>query len=207
MEIAELQAVLRQEEATVKDFLSRQEDSYRRPYDRGTSRAPRQCVFIATTNDDVILRDPTGARRYWIVETPGIDLAWVRENRDAIWRAASDLASTDEDHQLTTEEIKQMKEIQEPYQDVDPWQEHIAEHLAGKEFIKSVSDVYLATLQGEGVNMSQGQKNEALLKLDRGTSRRIADTMKRLGWQKLKRGGYQCGWYAPGVTKMRKADA
>lgn len=203
VEIAELQAVLRQEEAVAKDFLSRQEDSYRRPYDKGTSRNPRQCVFIATTNDDEILRDPTGARRYWIVETQGINLSWVQENRDAIWSAALALALSGEAHQLTLEEIKAMQPTQEMFQEVDPWQDHIEKFLTGKEFVKSVADIFLGALQGEGPKATEGLLNEALLKMNNVTQRRIANVLRRLGWKKLKRGGYLCGWYPPGQT-MKK---
>jgi predicted P-loop ATPase len=50
--------------STVKSFLSKTSDKYRRSYGRRVSEYRRQCVFIATTNDMRPLRDRTGNRRF-----------------------------------------------------------------------------------------------------------------------------------------------
>ena len=52
----------------VKSFISRQNDHYRRPYDRRPSDNPRTCVFIGTTNQSRFLSDPTGNRRWFPIE-------------------------------------------------------------------------------------------------------------------------------------------
>ena len=44
---------------SVKAFLSRENDHYRRPYGRYVKICPRQCVFAGTTNEDSFLRDDT----------------------------------------------------------------------------------------------------------------------------------------------------
>lgn len=50
--------------STIKSFLSKTSDKYRRSYGRRVSEYRRQCVFIATTNDMRPLRDRTGNRRF-----------------------------------------------------------------------------------------------------------------------------------------------
>lgn len=183
MEIAELQAIMRKGEGVVKDYLTRQVDSYRRPYDRGTTKTPRQCVFIATTNDDVFLRDPTGARRYWIVETDGVNLEWVTNNRDTIWSAALQIAGTGENHQLTREEIQQMSRVQKSYQEAaaDPWLPSVVSYLEGKDEVR-LDDVYLDVFHGAGPVLSDQAKRQALFDYDRRAQQRLAAVMRQAGW-------------------------
>lgn len=71
IELAEMQAANRAENDMIKAFISRQVDKFRAPYGRRTEEYPRQCVFAATTNDDVFLKDRTGARRFWVIQCPG----------------------------------------------------------------------------------------------------------------------------------------
>jgi predicted P-loop ATPase len=89
VEMAEMASFNRAEQTVRKRFLSLQEDKYRPPYERATIANPRQCVFIGTTNDDEILDDPTGDRRYGIIEiVQPIDLTF---DRDEFWSHAATL--------------------------------------------------------------------------------------------------------------------
>ena len=65
IEIAEMAAARKSEVESIKQFISKQEDTYRAAYARRTQTHPRQCAFFGTTNDDEFLRDVTGARRFW----------------------------------------------------------------------------------------------------------------------------------------------
>lgn len=67
VEIAEMAATRKAEVEAIKQFVSKQEDTYRAAYARRTQTHPRQCAFFGTTNDPEFLRDPTGARRFWPV--------------------------------------------------------------------------------------------------------------------------------------------
>lgn len=75
IELAELDRILRSENSTVKEFLTRTFDDYRPPYGRVSQRFPRQCTFWGTTNEDDWLRDVTGARRFWPIPVFSVDLA------------------------------------------------------------------------------------------------------------------------------------
>ena len=71
IELSEMQAATRAENEEMKAFISRQNDKYRPPYGRRVEDHLRQCVFAATTNDRVFLKDRTGGRRFWIVMCEG----------------------------------------------------------------------------------------------------------------------------------------
>lgn len=68
VEVGELTAMTRQESNSVKQFLSKQDDTYRAAYGRRTEKHIRQCIFVGTSNDSEFLKDTTGNRRFWPVE-------------------------------------------------------------------------------------------------------------------------------------------
>jgi len=51
----------------IKQFVSKQSDTFRSAYAYRTQAHPRQCAFFGSTNDEEFLRDPTGGRRFWPV--------------------------------------------------------------------------------------------------------------------------------------------
>lgn len=67
IEIAELAGMAKAEVDKVKVFISERNPSFRPPYGRKNERHPRRAVFAGTTNEDEFLRDPTGARRFWLI--------------------------------------------------------------------------------------------------------------------------------------------
>ena|GEM_PF-6713459 len=72
IEVSELAGLKKVEVEMVKSFISCQNDNYREAYARRAIPHPRQCVFFGTSNsEDGFLRDITGNRRYWVLDTPG----------------------------------------------------------------------------------------------------------------------------------------
>lgn len=97
-EISELLALTKnKEQEAAKAYITRQVDSYRKPWDKNVSDLPRRCIMIGTTNSDTPLTDKTGNRRYYPVEVHcnGYDLFdHEQECRDYIlqcWAEARDL--------------------------------------------------------------------------------------------------------------------
>ena len=68
MEMGELAAAKKQDRDTIKSFISKQVDTYRKAYARNVTDNLRTCIFIGTTNDNDFLNDPTGSRRFWPVD-------------------------------------------------------------------------------------------------------------------------------------------
>ncbi len=75
IEMSELTATRKADVEAVKQFISKRVDTYRQAYARRTGVFPRQCIFIGTTNDTEFLRDRTGNRRYWPVDTGSLEPA------------------------------------------------------------------------------------------------------------------------------------
>ena len=97
-EISELLALTKsKEQEAAKAYITRQVDSYRKPWDKNVSDLPRRCIMIGTTNSDTPLTDKTGNRRYYPVEVHcnGYDLFdHEQEIRDYIlqcWGEAREL--------------------------------------------------------------------------------------------------------------------
>ena len=101
MEIGEMQGTRKSDIDVDKGFLSRQDDAYRAAYGRVVQSHPRTCIICGTTNStDGFLRDTTGNRRFWPVNTPGggrlsvWDMA--EETRAQIWAEAFAMAAEGE---------------------------------------------------------------------------------------------------------------
>jgi putative DNA primase/helicase len=71
IELGELAGLRRAEVDAVKHFVSKKEDRFRVAYGKRVEHFPRRCVFFGTTNEDDFLRDVTGNRRFWVVNTKG----------------------------------------------------------------------------------------------------------------------------------------
>ena len=69
VEMAELSALKKTEVEHAKHFISKREDRYRVAYGRRTENFPRQCIFFGTSNTKGFMRDATGGRRFWAVDT------------------------------------------------------------------------------------------------------------------------------------------
>lgn len=64
-EVGELLALTKSKEVeAVKSYITRQNDNYRKPYERRVTDNPRKCIFIGTTNRSQFLTDKTGNRRF-----------------------------------------------------------------------------------------------------------------------------------------------
>ena len=94
VEIAELAGMSKREVESFKNFISKQKDTIRLPYDRRPTTTTRRFVFGATTNEPEFLEDRTGSVRWWVVNVEArCDFAWLEQNRVqvigeavALWR-------------------------------------------------------------------------------------------------------------------------
>lgn len=92
IEMGEMAATKKAELEQIKQFMSKQTDSYRAAYARRTQEHPRQCAFFGTTNDNEFMRDSTGGRRFWpvVVTDKGRELGGMLTDEivDQVWAEA-----------------------------------------------------------------------------------------------------------------------
>lgn len=125
MEVGELAGMRKAEAETIKLYISKQRDRFRPAYGRRLQEFPRQCVFIGTTNEAQFLRDTTGNRRFWVVDTPNEptkDL-WddlTPETVRLIWAEAVEIYKSGEALYLPRELEAVAREVQEAYEEENP---------------------------------------------------------------------------------------
>lgn len=74
VEVAELLALKKASDAeAVKEFVTKRADSIRPKYARDTEDRDRMCVMVGTTNRSEFLNDPTGNRRFVVVECGAVE--------------------------------------------------------------------------------------------------------------------------------------
>jgi predicted P-loop ATPase len=179
VEFAELEALERAPNNSFKAFVTRTDENYRKAYGIDSKRRPRMCIFGATTNDDDIIRDETGGRRYWIiaVETM-LDEAYLRAMRDALWAEAYSLATLPMtghgcfEHWLNPIESAQAEEARKQFAPYDALIEKVEPYLRGKERVK-LTDVYrYAICAGDEAASSKFPRTE---------QKRLSSIMRSLG--------------------------
>jgi predicted P-loop ATPase len=136
IEIAELDSMKRPEVTRVKAFLSRRVDRYRPAYGRRVAEFPRQCVFTGSTNLPEYLKDETGARRFWPMDAPRIDLDRIAADRDQLWAEAVVRFRAGESWWLKSgAEIAAAKSETDARYVGDVWDNRIAAYIADREFV------------------------------------------------------------------------
>lgn len=122
VEIGELEALNKSELGRVKQFLSQCEDIYRAAYGRVVEWHKRRCVFFGTSNNREYLRDRTGNRRFWPVDTlvtkpaksvftdldAEVDQLWAEAV--VCWRLGEPLYLTDEAAKTADAEAEEHRE-------------------------------------------------------------------------------------------------
>lgn len=177
LELGEVDDVLNNKtNEAVKKFTAARKDTYRPAYGRENVTAHRSASLWATTNKDQILNDPTGSRRYWIVEVKQkIDIAHVEELRDTIWYNALQAYKAGEQWHLTDEEDLMLQEAAKQFTEVDIWAETIQLHeVARGHGENGWIATYAKALENLGVH---GKAQDRLAK------KRVAAVMTHFGFE------------------------
>lgn len=135
IEIAELAAMARTEIETIKQFMTKQEDTYRSAYARNVKSHKRQCIFICTTNNHDCLRDTTGNRRFLPLDVDASKATksiWRELNSyevDQIWAEAVKYYKAGESLILDKEASDLAKQQQESHTKHNPLEGIVNEYL------------------------------------------------------------------------------
>ena len=134
MEVGELAGMRKAEAETIKLYISKQVDRFRPAYGRRLQEFPRQCIFIGTTNETQFLRDSTGNRRFWVVDTPDIPARdmWDELTPEVIrliWGEAVALYKAGESLFLPRDLETIAREVQASYEEENPRAGIVADYL------------------------------------------------------------------------------
>ena len=172
VELAELAALGKAENARLKQFITRPTERYRPSYGRLEVIEPRQCLFIGTTNQSAYLRDESGDRRFWPVTVGAIDTDALIRDRDQLFAEAVTLYRSGfrwwPEAGFEAEHIRPQQDARfEP----DAWEEKIAAWLAdARPANTTVLEVATWALSIEPARFGTAEQ------------RRVAAVLERLGW-------------------------
>jgi putative DNA primase/helicase len=139
VEVAELSALTKADVKDVKQFLSRLVDKFRPPFGRLPIQVPRRSVFWGTVNPEEggYLRDPTGARRFWPIETTVIDTDAILRDRDQLWaEAVAAFIAGEKWHLDDDDDIADAKAEQAKRREVHPWEPVLEAWLRAENLLK-----------------------------------------------------------------------
>ncbi len=124
VELGELDSTLKRDIAALKAFITKREDTLRRPFDRLDTKYPRRTVFCASVNGDKFLRDDTGNGRFWVVEVEDLDHEHDIDVQQ-VWAEALALYAAGEQWHLKPVEKAHLDTGNERFRQVDPIEELI----------------------------------------------------------------------------------
>lgn len=132
IELGELAALRKADVERIKQFTASQVDKFRQSYGKRAKEFPRQCIFIATTNDEEPLKDQTGNRRFWPVPVGihPVDFSKRKDfPRDQIWAEAVEIFKKGEPLKLPDHLEKQAELVQRVYTEESTYAGYIREQL------------------------------------------------------------------------------
>lgn len=215
VEMGELAVLKKADQETLKNYISKTEDTYRKAYARNVSDNKRHNIFIGTTNEHAFLDDPTGNRRFWVVDTDAkkrTKIVWqdlTDSEVKQIWAEALELFKAGENYKsLTEEENAVAVKKQEKHMTDDPLLGLIGEYLEipiPKDWEKKTifeRIQYYGSAETFKPDSMEGEKRtrvcaieiiSELIKKDENPNFTIADTKRinnlltQLGWERIEK--------------------
>lgn len=127
----ELGGKSKQDYLKLKNITSKQYFSLRRPYGEHNEKLLRLAVLCGTSNDDMILSDPTGNRRVIPIDVDDIDKDLYNSiDKTALWKEVFDLYKQGFDWRLSPDDIKYLNRDKEKYEMVIMEREIIRKYYA-----------------------------------------------------------------------------
>lgn len=142
VEVSELTGLRKSEINIAKQFLTRQEDIFREAYGRRTKKYPRRCVFFGTSNDTEFLKDASGNRRFWpidtFVQTPKKSIFQdLAKEIDQIWAEACELSKREDFHLILSKEAEMLARLEQESHREDNFKRGIIEEYLDKKLPKA----------------------------------------------------------------------
>lgn len=170
VECAELQGMRQSDVETLKSFLSRNTDRARMAYGHHPLNAPRQCVFLATTNSEAFLRDRQN-RRFWPVRVGRVDADALAAEIDQLWAEATAAEMSGESIRLHPDLWPAAAERQEEARVGEAWTEILIEALGNMTGRLAVIDAWRV------IGGPEYQRNSF-------DGAKLVECMREIGWER-----------------------
>jgi putative DNA primase/helicase len=171
VELAELASLNRAEVGKIKQYITDRQDTYRPPYGRTPSDFQRQNVFAGTVNDGQYLRDDTGARRFWPVKCPTLDLEALDRDADQLLAEAVVRYRSGERRYPIDRDRVWLEAEQDPRHVADPWENAVASYLDQRRNEAVTTHTVLTVCLGK-----------SLADVTRADETRVGTILHRLDW-------------------------
>ena len=145
LEVAEFDQITNKKEAgQLKAWISTKTDTFREPFGRKAKAYRRKFAIAATVNEVELIKDETGSRRFWIIDTGDrpINFEQLATERDGIWAAAVQAYKAGEKYWFDRHELRELQDANAKFEAFDDWQavvEGYIEHQA----IVTTADILL----------------------------------------------------------------
>lgn len=177
----------------LKAFMTQKTDSFVAKYDKFAMEHMRKFIFGASANDDEVLKDPTGDRRFYCIAVPdaGVRYQWVQEHVDQLWAEALTLYAKGEPWHLNKVEDAERAEANKLFHPENLFEERIDEILKQMQWPEKVLSCNLVKRLFPGLSGNMG-KIPHNAKIAIGTIMRRYGYMRRTDgkrryWQKIDR--------------------
>lgn len=188
-ELAELQGLSGRQMESIKAWVTRRHERWTPKYKEFETQFARRVVLIGTTNDQEILDDPTGERRWLPVDVTRVEVELIERDRDQLW--AEGVALWRAGGVAWQEAQALAPEVHTKYKVHDEWSEMIAAWLAEEPSVVGAgfpgSEVQTGRPRAEDPFTLHDVATRALKiqadKLDPKTQKRIAKLLRGLNYK------------------------
>lgn len=197
VEFSEGETMSRADAKHLKAVVSTPIDTYRAAYGRVTEDHPRRCVFTMTTNQMDILKDETGARRYYPIHIEKkINIQYIKDNRDQLFAEALYRVECLEEkyweYPEVSKDIQNQFMVRSQFEDtIDRWLENPIGMNGHRINIEddglTISDIWLHCLAGDKSRFSKRDEMAiglALVGLGYEKSKRMINGTRKMRWYK-----------------------
>ena len=186
-EIPELRGLRAGDRDKRKAFQSREADIGRLAYGYTVTRARRQFIPIATTNDEKYLDDLTGNRRFWPISHVKFDLEALAHDVNQLWAEAAAREASGASIRLPEELWLAAAEQQQGREIENPFIATLDNVLRTKHEMEDGTWVYDQPMNGKLVvedawrilDLKPGQRSQK-------HQEQLGDAMKKLGWKRIR---------------------
>lgn len=117
VELGELDATMKSDQAKLKAFMTESADEFRKSYGRNPKRYNRTTSFYGTVNKSNFLKDETGDRRYWVIPVTSVDIDRLKKIEiEQLWGEVMNLLPSNLDNlNLNKDELKELLESNQEF--------------------------------------------------------------------------------------------